>query len=248
MGCEDRSGFPGLPLPVMADATAPASVTSPLRRQPRQARSQERVRRILAAAEELFVAGGVGSTTTNAIAARAGVPIGSLYQFFPDKGAILRSLAQLYAEQLHELLTAFFDRGDGRTLSLEASITAAVALTDRFLRDHPGYPAIFLDVQSATPELLAIEEEADVRLINHWSGLIALKASAEGSHLNAEEGHLIAYVLVKTVGHLLWLAATQEQGRRERLVAECGDLAIAYLRRRLTAACSPHQLCQALDP
>ena len=128
MGCEDRSGFPGLPLPVMADATAAPSVTSPLRRQPRQARSQERVRRILAAAEELFVAGGVGSTTTtNAIAARAGVPIGSLYQFFPDKGAILRSLAQLYAEQLHELLTAFFDRGDGRCLSLEASITAAVA-------------------------------------------------------------------------------------------------------------------------
>ena len=219
----------------MADATAAPGEPSPLRRQPRQARSQERVRRILAAAEELFVAGGVGSTTTNAIAAKAGVPIGSLYQFFPDKGAILRSLAQLYAEQLHELLTAFFDRGDGRCLSLEDSITAAVALTDRFFRDHPGYPAIFLDVQSATPELLAIEEEADVRLINDWSGLIVEKASAEGSHLSEEEGHLIAYVLVKTVGQLLWLAATQEQGRRYRLVAECSDLAIAYLRLRLTS-------------
>lgn len=217
----------------MADATAAPGEPSPLRRQPRQARSQERVRRILTAAEELFVAGGAGSTTTNAIAARAGVPIGSLYQFFPDKGAILRSLAQLYAEQLHELLTAFFDQGDGRGLSLEDSITAAVALTDRFFRDHPGYPAIFLDVQSATPELLAIEEEADVRLINDWSGLIVEKASAEGSHLSEEEGHLIAYVLVKTVGQLLWLAATQEQGRRDRLVAECSDLAIAYLRRRL---------------
>ncbi len=217
----------------MADATAAPGEPSPLRRQPRQARSQERVRRILAAAEELFVTGGVGSTTTNAIAAKAGVPIGSLYQFFPDKGAILRSLAQLYAEQLHELLTAFFEQGDGRCLSLEDSITAAVALTDRFFRDHPGYPAIFLDVQSATPELLAIEEEADVRLINDWSGLIVEKAAAEGRHLSAEEGHLIAYVLVKTVGHLLWLAATQEQGRRDRLVAEAGELAIAYLRRRL---------------
>lgn len=88
-------------------------------------------------------------------------------------------------------------------------------------------------MQSSTPELLAIEAEADVRLINDWSGLIALKAAAEGSPLSKEEGHLIAYVLVKTVGHLLWLAATQEQGRRDRLVAECGDLAIAYLRRRL---------------
>ncbi len=209
----------------MADATP--REPAPLRRQPRQARSQERVRRILAAAEELFVEGAVSSTTTNAIAARAGVPIGSLYQFFPDKGAILRSLAEGYAEQLHEQLRAFFDGGEGQSLSLEDSITAAVALTDRFFRDHPGYPAIFLDVQSATPELLAIEEEADARLISDWAGLLVERAAGE------EDAHLLAYVLVKTVGHLLWLAATQEQGRRERLVAEAGELAIAYLQRRL---------------
>ncbi|MCP9834230.1 MULTISPECIES: TetR/AcrR family transcriptional regulator [unclassified Cyanobium] len=211
----------------MADAKATAGEPSPLRRQPRQARSQERVRRILAAAEELFVAGGVGSTTTNAIAARAGVPIGSLYQFFPDKGAILRSLAEGYAEQLHDVLRAFFDEGDGQSLSLEDAITAAVALTDRFFRDHPGYPAIFLDVQSATPELLAIEAEADARLIADWAGLLVERAAC------GEDAHLLAYVLVKTVGHLLWLAATQEQGRRDQLVAEAGELAIAYLRRRL---------------
>lgn len=40
------------------------------------------------------------------------------------------------------------------------SRASARAPTDRFFRDHPGYPAIFLDVQSATPELLAI---ADLR-------------------------------------------------------------------------------------
>jgi AcrR family transcriptional regulator len=215
----------------MADATP--REPAPLRRQPRQARSQERVRRILSAAEELFVECHVSSTTTNAIAARAGVPIGSLYQFFPDKGAILRSLAEGYAEQLHEQLRAFFDEGDGQSLSLEASITAAVALTDRFFRDHPGYPAIFLDVQSATPELLAIEAEADARLIADWAGLLVERAACEGTDLHEEDAHLLAYVLVKTVGHLLWLAATQEQGRRDQLVAECGELAIAYLRRRL---------------
>jgi AcrR family transcriptional regulator len=221
----------------MADATP--REPAPLRRQPRQARSQERVRRILSAAEELFVEGAVGSTTTNAIAARAGVPIGSLYQFFPDKGAILRSLAEGYAEQLHEVLRAFFDEGDGQSLSLEASITAAVALTDRFFRDHPGYPAIFLDVQSATPELLAIEAEADARLIADWAGLLVERAAGEGTDLGEEDAHLLAYVLVKTVGHLLWLAATQEQGRRDRLVAEAGELAIAYMRRRLAGEGPP---------
>ncbi len=222
----------------MADATATPGEPSPLRRQPRQprqprqARSQERVRRILAAAEELFVTGGVGSSTTNAIAARAGVPIGSLYQFFPDKGAILRSLASGYGEQLHQDLLAF-DQGDGAALPLEAYIRGIVGLTDRFFAAHPGYAAIFLDVQSLSAELVAIEEEADARLIADWSVALRQRAAAEGADLGEEDSRLVAFVLVKAIGQLLWLAATQEQGRRERLVAEAAELAIAYLRRRL---------------
>jgi AcrR family transcriptional regulator len=50
-------------------------------------------------AEELFAGEGYAATTTNAIAARAGVPIGSLYQFFPDKTSILQALALRYAEK-----------------------------------------------------------------------------------------------------------------------------------------------------
>jgi len=59
------------------------------------------------------------------------------------------------------------------------------------------------------------------------------RAACEDTDLGEEDAHLLAYVLVKTVGHLLWLAATQEQGRRDQLVAEAGELAIAYMRRRL---------------
>jgi AcrR family transcriptional regulator len=218
----------------MADAPAPAAEPSPLRRQPRQARSQDRVRRILEAAEALFLEGGVGATTTNAIAARAGVPIGSLYQFFPDKGAILRRLAQGYGEQLHEKLTAF-EQGEGQALPLEPYITRIVELTDRFFRDHPGYPAIFMDVQATTADLIAIEEEADARLITGWSGSLVARAAAEGADLSEADGRLVAYVLVKSIGNLLWLSATQDQALRARLVRETTELAIAYLRRRIVA-------------
>ncbi len=218
----------------MADAPVPSAESSPLRRQPRQARSKERVRRILEAAEALFLAGGVGATTTNAIAARAGVPIGSLYQFFPDKAAILRSLAQRYGEQLHEELAAF-DREEGKELPLETYIARIVELTDRFFRDHPGYPAIFMDVQAATADLMAIEEEADARLIADWSGTLVARAAAEGAGLDEEDGRLIATVLVKTIGNLLWLSASQEETFRVRLVRETSELAIAYLRRRIVA-------------
>jgi AcrR family transcriptional regulator len=229
----NHSGSAAAPAP-----EGPAAVAvepSGLRRQPRQARSQERVRRILEAAEVLFVADGVGATTTNAIAGRAGVPIGSLYQFFPDKGAILRTLAHRYGEQLHEELAAF-EQEEGAALPLEAYIEAVVARTDRFFTDHPGYPAIFMEVQSSTPDLLAIEAEADARLVADWSVALTARAIASGVALSEEDGRLIAYVLVKTIGNLLWLSLTQHPPFRARLVQETAQLAIAYLRSRIEAS------------
>ncbi len=64
------------------------------RRIPRQARASETVGTILEAAAQVLEAGGLGVFTTNAVAERAGVSIGTLYQYFADKDAILRALAE----------------------------------------------------------------------------------------------------------------------------------------------------------
>lgn len=68
-------------------------------RQPQQKRSKERVERILAAAKELIVRGGSDVMKMGELAEKAGVPIGSLYQFFPDKGSVVRTLAERYNEE-----------------------------------------------------------------------------------------------------------------------------------------------------
>jgi AcrR family transcriptional regulator len=66
------------------------------RREPTQQRSRERVERMLMAASALIEEKGSDAMRMGEIAERAGVPIGSLYQFFPDKAAIIRTLAERY--------------------------------------------------------------------------------------------------------------------------------------------------------
>src|SRR5262252_804508 len=85
----------------------PAS-TGPLRRVPVQGRSLARVGRMLDACAELMDEIGYDGLTTTLLAERAGVAIGSVYQFFPDKRAIVLALAQRNIEAYLERITARF--------------------------------------------------------------------------------------------------------------------------------------------
>jgi AcrR family transcriptional regulator len=71
-----------------------------VRRNPRQARAQHKVELILEAAMRLLDNGDVHALTTNAVAEKAGVSIGTLYQYFNDKVAILDALAQREVDEL----------------------------------------------------------------------------------------------------------------------------------------------------
>ena len=77
------------------------------RKLPRQRRSAETVERILAAAARIFDERGYAGTTTNHVAESAGVSIGSLYQYFPNKDALLVALAEGHVD---EVAARFSDR------------------------------------------------------------------------------------------------------------------------------------------
>ncbi|MEH2371520.1 TetR/AcrR family transcriptional regulator [Nostoc sp.] len=200
-----------------------------MRRQPRQARSQERVNQILDVAEQLFITEGYNATSTNAIAANAKVPIGSLYQFFPDKAAILYKLADRYNQQLHHLLVEL-NTPESKSLPLSSYMEQVIDTVNQFFTDYPGYHAIFMPLQGSMPELEAIDAAADAQLIQD----LAMFISEHYPDLEPLIYEAIAFVLVKMIGTLLWTSLSQEKTFRQQLVRETKRLTLSYLQSYLS--------------
>ena len=107
---------------------------SPLRRSPSQKRALERVERLLDAAREVIREKGSDALRMAEVAERAGVSIGSLYQYFPDKTALIRVLADRF-------------NADGRACIAEelAGVTDAASLRAAFRRLVGIYYGLFLE-------------------------------------------------------------------------------------------------------
>jgi AcrR family transcriptional regulator len=137
----------------MAAARQPPGIK---RRTPRQARSGETVAAILEGAAQILEQGGLAAFTTNAVAERAGVSIGTLYQYFADKGALLRALGE------REMAAALASIGRALNADADASVEDRVravvrALVNAFGGRQRARKAVVQAVlaQGGTIELLA---------------------------------------------------------------------------------------------
>ncbi|TDU02048.1 TetR family transcriptional regulator [Streptomyces sp. 846.5] len=122
--------------PIEADSTAPR-----LRRTPRQARAKDKVARALVAADRLLAEEGINALTITRVAAEAGVSVGALYQYLPDRDAIVEALADQHLGRLEALMDSFV-----ATARPEDPSDPVDVLVDAFAqhyRSEPGFRALW---------------------------------------------------------------------------------------------------------
>ncbi|GAA3942222.1 TetR/AcrR family transcriptional regulator [Actinomadura viridis] len=123
-----------------------------LRRAPQQARSRARVEAILSAARQILDAGGVENLTIRKVADRAGVPTGTVYQFFEDKSALLTAVARRYMDASAAAINALVEQAS--TAPWPELIDNVIDGYVELYRRNPGYLAIRTG-RHLTAELLA---------------------------------------------------------------------------------------------
>ncbi len=144
----------------------------PLRKQPVQQRSAKRVEQMLQACATLIDDLGYDGVTTTLIAERAGVAVGSLYQFFPDKRAVVQELTKRNLEHFAAEIERRLDWD-----SLEHwwhGVDEIIDIYVEMYRTRPGFARVrFGDVI----DLRFIEEDRDNNTViaDEIAGLIARK-------------------------------------------------------------------------
>jgi AcrR family transcriptional regulator len=195
------------------------------RRVPKQERGQLRVERILDAAAREFARIGYEAATTNGIARQARTSVGSLYQFFPNKEAILYALTDRYvAKQLAVVQGAVGERGDD--LPLPVFFDRLVEALAAFHRSEPGFRALFYG-SATSPHLAAAARQLHQGCIARSEAVIVARVPA----LPPEEVRLYAAIAVEVLKSLLPLSETGDEAYRARVLAEIKKLLLTYMGR-----------------
>lgn len=162
------------------------------RKMPVQRRSRHTVEAILTAATQVLGREGFARATTNRIAERAGVGVASVYQYFSDKGAIVRTLISRRAESnlqlLEELLAAHAD---------DPVDLLAATLADRMVAALDEAKGALVELVLMAPVLGQLDHIK--RLRQRATDLVAVELRRRFPELSEEDALQQAFVVLHSV-------------------------------------------------
>jgi len=201
-----------------------AIVQESLRRTPTQRRARRRVERILDAADGVLAREGV--IGTRPVAEAAGVSIGSLYHWFPDKESIALALALRHWGELSELVEMIADRAESDELD-EPIGEAFAALADGF-RARPGFLALWFG-ELRTAELREATRPSRERVAASVQRILQVTHPGSDPVLGAT----VARVITLLGDGVLREAFRVDRGGDPLLLAEGAHALRAYVSERL---------------
>jgi AcrR family transcriptional regulator len=207
------------------------------RKRPSQTRSQETVRAILTAAARVFAAQGYAGATTNRIADAAGVSIGSLYEYFPNKDALLMALMEAHIAEGDAILARAGAAARAAGLPLDAVVRRFVeAMIEFHARDRRLHRVLFEEAPQP-PSIRRRLAEAEQRIAAVVTGFLR-----DHPAVTAPDHALAAEILVLAIEGLTHRLVVYGDGdaisaQTEEMVA----LATAYLTAPRRAAASPRR-------
>jgi AcrR family transcriptional regulator len=194
------------------------------RRVPQQERSERRVAQLLEAAASVLAEVGYDAATMTEIAERAGASIGAVYQYFPNKEAIVLALRTQYGNEMREhwtRLEAFTPE-----MSVRQIAHRFVDIMIRFIEEHPAYFAV-LDA----PVKYRRDPEARHRLRERLADVFRSRRPA----LSPERAYRIANISLQIIKSMNALYADANSREREELVKEYKLALAAYLESRMAS-------------
>ena len=194
------------------------------RKRPRQHRSKVTVDAILAATARVLVKHGFDGLTTNAVAEVAGVSIGSLYQYFPNKEALVAALIERYVEDHNAATMAELARV--ASLPLGQAVRAMIELTIRRYSSEPEMARVLIEQVPRIGRMARIAE-----LQHATQKLVAALLTARRDELAIREPEVAAFLLVSAIEGMAHRCALFQPDRLDdpHLVDEATAMVTRYL-------------------
>jgi AcrR family transcriptional regulator len=202
----------------------PRALTTP-RKEPRQERARATVDAILAATARILVKDGYDRASTNKIAEAAGVSVGSLYQYFPSKEALVAALIERHSAEMMR----FLEEKAARTTEGTPLRDVVRDVVEAMVAAHRVDPKLHRVVMEQVPRIGALKRlgELDARALDLIRAYLEMRR-AEIRPANLKLASFLLASLVEAVTHGAVLLHP-ELFEEESLVEETVELICRYL-------------------